>query len=244
MDRDSYVDAIATDAARIAAAARRGLGAKTPSCPGWDVAKVVLHTGLVHRNVCKVVVEGSQEPWNFSSTPRAPDGEARIAWFEEGAAALVEALGDTDPAVTVWNFVNGPGPAAFWHRRMAHETSIHRHDAESAHGEAVPVDAELASDGVDEMLTVLLGSEGAAPRLPEDGLGGTVHLHCTDVPGEWLVDLEGGKARVERVHAKGDVAVRGPASDLDLFVWNRARAGSLDIVGNAAVAERWSTVRF
>ena len=44
---------------------------------------------------------------------------------------------------------------------------------------------------------------------------------------------------VTREHAKGDVAVRGPASDLLLFLWHRIPADRLDVVGDAALLERF-----
>ena len=67
---------------------------------------------------------------------------------------------------------------------MAHETAVHRFDAERAAGRDYRVEAELASDGVDEYLDFVL------PRTVAKGLrlGGSVHLHCTDVPGEWIIE--------------------------------------------------------
>ena len=62
------------------------------------------------------------------------------------------------------------------------------------------------------------------PRLADnfDAVGdGTLHLHCTDVEGEWLVARRDGEVTVTREHAKGDVAARGSASDLFLFLWGR-----------------------
>ena len=50
-----------------------------------------------------------------------------------------------------------------------------------------------------------------------------MHVHSTDADGEWLVDFDNGLA-VTREHAKGDVAVRGPASDLMLVLYGRVPA--------------------
>ena len=48
-----------------------------------------------------------------------------------------------------------------------------------------------------------------------------MHLHCTDTEGEWVVTLTDDGPRTTRAHEKSDVAVRGAASDLDLFVLGR-----------------------
>ncbi len=52
----------------------------------------------------------------------------------------------------------------------------------------------------------------------------TIHLHCTDGEGEWLITRAGDDVVVTREHAKGDVAARGTASDLLLFLWGRVPA--------------------
>ena len=42
---------------------------------------------------------------------------------------------------------------------MAHETAVHRVDAELARGASTPVDAGLAMDGVDELLHIMLAGD-------------------------------------------------------------------------------------
>jgi len=44
--------------------------------------------------------------------------------------------------------------------------------------------------------------------------------------------------QVAATHAKGDVAVRGPANDLLLALWRRRPLDSVDVVGERAVAEQ------
>jgi predicted lipid carrier protein YhbT len=44
---------------------------------------------------------------------------------------------------------------------------------------------------------------------------------------------------VTREHAKGDVAARGTASDLLLFLYGRIDADGLDVFGDAALLARW-----
>jgi predicted lipid carrier protein YhbT len=66
-----------------------------------------------------------------------------------------------------------------------------------------------------------------------------VHLHCTDLDGEWLVTLTSPRPTVERVHAKGDVAARGTASDLDLFLWGRIGGDALEVFGDRELLDRF-----
>ena len=70
-------------------------------------------------------------------------------------------------------------------------------------------------------------------------LGGSLHFHATDAESEWIVRSEGGRLAAEPGHEKADAAVRGAASDLLLFIWNRVPASALDVVGDAAVAAAW-----
>ena len=158
-----------------------------------------------------------------------------MPYFRDGARALVQALAATDPATSVWTFAASDRTAGFWYRRRAQETSVHRFDAQSAAGDPEPIDPELAVDGIDEYLSVFL------PRMADNVAtdGATLHFHCTDVEGEWFVARDGDDLRITREHAKGDVAARGTASDLVLFLWGRVPADALDVFGDAAVLDRF-----
>ena len=63
--------------------------------------------------------------------------------------------------------------------------------------------------------------------------GMSVHLHCTDTEGEWLIVRDGDDLVVTREHAKGDVAARGTASDVLRFLWGRGGADQLEVFGDA-----------
>jgi predicted lipid carrier protein YhbT len=110
--------------------------------------------------------------------------------------------------------------AAFWSRRMAHETAVHRADAELANElDLTPMPIDLAIDGVDEFFS--LYPSRVLSKTPAADLGGSLHLHATDGHGEWMISLRAGKLTVEHGHGKGDAAVRGPATDLLWGVWGR-----------------------
>ncbi|HEV3504110.1 MAG TPA: maleylpyruvate isomerase N-terminal domain-containing protein, partial [Actinomycetes bacterium] len=45
-----YLQALRDEGTALVAAARLGLDPPVPACPGWAVADLVLHTGMVHRH--------------------------------------------------------------------------------------------------------------------------------------------------------------------------------------------------
>jgi uncharacterized protein (TIGR03083 family) len=230
------------DSVALAAAARSDPSARLPTCPDWTEHDIVHHVGRLHRWISHIASARVQERIWPSDLPSGPDDPAeRLAWYEEGAAALVDALDAVDEDEPVWNWAEGVGPMRFWLRRVAAETALHRWDAQSGVGEPDPVDTELAVHGVDEMADVFLPvMREKVQRVAADGT--TVHLHCTDAAGEWLLRFGAGGIETTREHAKGDVAVRGTASDLYLLLWNRVGAERCEVFGDASVLRRFAEV--
>ncbi|MDQ1446398.1 MAG: hypothetical protein QOI20_2862 [Acidimicrobiaceae bacterium] len=241
---DDYLAAIESDSAALAQAVRAaGPDAPVPTCPDWTAADLLDHVGGVHHRVAEAVRTRAQGYVALQDLGPQPP-------FEEGVAALVSVLRDTPADEPVWNWsLNGPKVAGFWPRRMAQETVVHRWDGQVAAdaGAGAAVDPALAVDGIDELLDVFLTT--FISRVPDLSLPGTLHVHCTDVEGEWLVGIGGGMADITRAHAKGDCAVRGGASDLLLLLWNRidpgseAESGSFEVFGDASVLEAWRHFR-
>ena len=236
MDSDRFLTALRRDAAALLEAVRAaGPGAPVPCCPDWTASDLAWHIGEVHEFWGTIVADRLDDPDSYRQSARPATFDGTVTFAETSASALLDALDATDPALRVWTWGRDK-TAGFVRRRMAHETAVHRIDAERTAGRDHTLDAELASDGVDEFLFEFLSwaDEGAAP------LAGSVHLHCTDVDGEWLVrdDGRGGYA-VTREHAKGDAALRGPAADLLLVLWRRLPLDTVDVVGDRATAERF-----
>ena len=226
-----YLEAIGTESGKLRrAAARAGLDARVPSCPDWDVAALLAHMGRVYRWASACVE--ANELVSPSSLPEPPGRDELDAWVRDGADH-VRAVLDRPADDPTWTWVP-PARVGFWQRRQAHETAVHRGDAELAGGEPTPISGELAADGIDEWLTLLPHRRGAPPVT---GHGETLHLHCTDRPGEWLVRLTEDGPEVERAHAKGDVAVRGPASDLLLVFLRRLAPERVEVLGQRPVLD-------
>ena len=237
---DSWLAALRSNSAALARAARAaGPDAAVPTCPGWTVADLLGHITNVHGWVTDIVeFEAKERPPRPDAVP-PPAGDDVTAPFEANAERVFEVLSATGPGVEVWNWAaRAPAPVAFWQRRMAHETAIHRVDAELAAGKASPVEpAELAVDGIDEYLEMLI--PWVLERGRQRGFEATFHFHATDVSGEWQVSLGPGRIEVRREHGKAAVAVRGPASDLELLLYNRRPADGLEVFGEADLLDRW-----
>lgn len=218
------------------AAERAGLGAPVASCPGWTVADLVWHVGEVHLFWRSVVAERWQDPSPYVE-PERPLGDELVPWFREGVQRTVEVLTGADPDEPVWTWAPRGGTVAWIVRRTAHETAVHRWDAEP-----YQLEPALAVDGVSEFLEHFTNR----PRAGAAPLGGTVHLHATDADGEWLVSEPdaGGPLAHAAEHAKGDAAVRGSASDLLLLLWRRVGLedpGRFELFGEPEVARRLVT---
>jgi uncharacterized protein (TIGR03083 family) len=225
-----------SSAALAEAAVEAGLDTPVPTCPGWSVERLVDHAGKVLRVVAKVVETGG--PVDGRTLPKPPAGPLVVQWFTEMASATVATLSALDPEDELWNWAGAPPVAAFWYRRMAHEMVVHGTDAALAAGRSRPIDAALAADGIDELLTVLLPAKVAMGGAGVEGLG-SLHVHCTDAEGEWLVAPAGSSLEVTRTHAKGDAALRGPAAELLLRLYNRGGGG--EVVGDADVVTTFTS---
>ena len=236
MEYSDYCAAIDREGHALGAAARRaGVDRALPSCPDWQVADLLGHVGRLHRWVASIVDSAGAAPPDHWSNAEPPPVDERLDWFEAGVVVVVDALRRADPTHPAWSWTDDH-TAGFWARRQANETAVHRWDAQLAGGAAEPIDHDLAVDGIDEFF-------GLIPFWRHEsrvrGTGESIHLHCTDGEGEWLVRLGADAVLITREHAKGDVALRAPASDLLLFLWGRAGHSGPEVFGDASLLDRW-----
>ncbi len=230
----------------VAAVVDADLATPVPTCPGWDLAELIRHTGLVHRWAGYLVEHTAPQRVPSDEVGTAfPDDDASLPqWLGEGGRALVAILRAADPATSMWAW--GPDPhVRFWSRRQLHETAVHRADAQLAIGEAPVIEPAVAVDAVDELLANVASAGYFAPNTERlRGEGESIHLHCTDaagLDGEWMITLLPDRFEWSRAHGKATVAVQGPASDLLLLVYNRrSRADDrFEIFGDVALLDFW-----
>jgi uncharacterized protein (TIGR03083 family) len=246
-----YVNALRRQGERMADAAERaGLDATVPPCPPWLVKDLLRHTGYVHRWAARHVTECPDHildggPEQEMLRGGAPDPEL-IDWFRAGHAALVETLTMADPALEYATFMPAPSSLAFWARRQAHETAIHRADAQSAAGTTPGYPADFAADGIDELI---MGfgrrrkyQPGSGPRTAD---GALLRVLAADTGGAWSIEVHEGRLQPRRDNSDNSAGtactVSGPASGLYLYLWNRAdasRAG-VTVTGDPALLASW-----
>jgi uncharacterized protein (TIGR03083 family) len=238
VDIAAHVKAIEEHGAGLADAAERaGLDAAVPTCPDWQVRDLVRHQGQVHRWAASFVSTAATDPKGVTLAD-PPADEQLLAWFRDGHASVVDALNQAPADVQCWAFLPAPSPLAFWARRQAHETTIHRADAESATGKQVDVDPALAVDGIDELLLGFYARK-RGPLVADPAV--TLGIRTTDTHPDdaWTIVIGPEGRDVSRGAADGDCVISGPASDVYQFVWNRRGHDAVQVVGDSAVLELW-----
>ncbi|MQA14801.1 MAG: maleylpyruvate isomerase family mycothiol-dependent enzyme [Pseudonocardiaceae bacterium] len=195
-----------------------------PTCPDWTVQRLLSHCSRVFAMVTGVLAaaDPSTPPSRVSGPPG--DLDAIVAGYDERLAEMVAALRATDPAAPAWHFSpTAPKTAAFWARRMAHETTVHRLDAQGAAGEDTGVDPDSAADGIDEVLTRLL--QRWTDEWPSAEHSGTVLYHAADAGRAWTVRLVPGQLpqTAQEVVAEPDASVIGLADAVFRAAWGARR---------------------
>ncbi len=245
MNATAYAEFRAAEGARlneIAADAERSpdmWARPVPSCGDWTLQALIEHCATVWTFVRSSITAGGRA--DLAAIARPPGSVSQ--WHADAFDALTSLMTERPPSAEAWTWDPEEQSMSFWWRRMAHECTMHRWDAEAALGiTPAPITPELAVDGVDELFDVYVRL-----RRPDGfaGDGETVHLHATDAHGEWVITRTPDGMQVERAHAKSDVAARGPAQDLLLFVWGRIGPERLETFGRTDLLDEWQRdVRF
>jgi uncharacterized protein (TIGR03083 family) len=232
------------------AAAASGLAAAVPSCPSWQVKDLLRHTGYVHRWAARHVAEGPAEVIDGPSEAEILRGGAAdddlLDWFRAGHVALIETLASADPAVECATFMAAPSPLAFWTRRQAHETAIHRADAELSAGAPPEYPAGFAADGIDELIMGFGQRRKYQPQASPAAGGGLLRVVAADTGDAWSIAARQGRLQPSRETEAGPAGdagctVEGPASGLYLFLWNRAgpAAAGVTVTGDPSLLASW-----
>jgi uncharacterized protein (TIGR03083 family) len=221
---DAYLHAFGADGDRLASLARAtALHAPVPTCPGWTLLDLVRHCGDVYANKIAALRLGRRpQPGEWELAEDRP-ADAAVEWFDEVRAELSKVLAERDPAEECWTWMPGEHTVAFWQRRMAHETLVHRVDAEAAAGAPIePPHDDLAADGVHEVLQFAGRWVGRAESA--EGRAGRVAVRAGGRT--WLVDLpdDGHHIDVGSLAESADAEVSGDPLAVDLALWGRSAA--------------------
>jgi uncharacterized protein (TIGR03083 family) len=240
VDTAEHIAILEIEGQRLAAAARRGsLAAPVPTCPGWTLRDLVRHIGGIHLWARTIVSEARNRPFDPYAQLEGnwPADSDLIDWFARGHAALVQALRSAPADLACFAFLPAPSPLAMWARRQAHETGMHRVDAESATGAVTPFATDQAIDGIDELLLGFMARPGQKLKASE---GKTLVLSTADADAHWLIRIGPEEPVVTRDDsAKVDCRVAATASDLFRLVWNRQTPDAVALTGDPSVWELW-----
>ncbi|MGY1635267.1 maleylpyruvate isomerase family mycothiol-dependent enzyme [Geodermatophilus sp. SYSU D00742] len=189
-----------------------------PWIPAWTVHDLVGHLGAVHRWATAIVCAGTTAP---PAPPPAPPADGLLDWYAAGLAGLVEALRATPPDSPCWHMSPAAErTAASWARRQAHELTVHRMDLEVAVGVPVTeVDPELAEDGVDEVLRVVVPRW--AHTEPVRTATASVAVRSVDTGRAWLVRITDGAVEVRDGDSPADARLEAPVTHLLRRLWGR-----------------------
>jgi uncharacterized protein (TIGR03083 family) len=247
MEIADHIEALRRQGESLADAAERaGLDASVPPCAPWLVKDLLRHTGYIHRWAARHVTECPDQiidgPSEEEILRGGTDDAGLRAWFVAGHAALVHTLTTADPAVQCPVFMAAPSPLAFWARRQAHETAIHRADADSASGATPEYEPGFAADGIDELIMGFGRRRKYQPGSVTDGV--SLRVLTTDTSDAWLVEAREGRLQPRR-DARGaedaGCTVSGPAAGVYLYLWNRADAAQagVTITGDPGLLSAW-----
>lgn len=227
MENSRLLDRLAAEFARLRAVVPIDLTAGVPSCPGWTVADLTRHVGVVYLHKTVAMRSGREpDPW----PPKELADEPPLALLDRAYAGLLAEFTARNPQDPAGTWYSPDQTVGFWIRRMAQETVIHRIDAELGTGQPVtPVPADLAVDGIDELLKVfvaygvaqwpdyfteiLAGSPGRSYAVRTDGAAWRVRTG----PGLFAVQDGAGDDAV-------DVSLGGPPTAVLRWLWNREGA--------------------
>jgi uncharacterized protein (TIGR03083 family) len=249
---DDHLTTIRTQAAAFAVdAAAAGPAAMVPTCPRWSTADLARHLGSVHRwataHAQGVKGKGPEQVAKQAGRDAPAGFDARLRWLVDGADTLVDALAAAPRDLRAARFLSDAPPArAFWARRQAHETTIHRVDAAAARDgrppkpDEVDLDPAFAADGLDELLTGFLPRNSSRLRRDEPA---RVLVAPTDRPQRWTVRISAEPPATVRTRtAEPEVLLSGSAAGLYLGLWNRG--DGFTVTGDETLAVLWrATVR-
>ncbi len=243
MDVGEYLDHLRREQRRfVEVVSVADLDAPVPTCPGWSLADLLVHLGGVQRWAASIVAgrlveRPTREEREAAAKP--PGVGDLVAWFTDGGDQLESALAAAPADLECWTFYPALTPLSFWARRQSQELAVHRYDAETPATTPGPLPADLAADGIDEVLLSFFGSVIGSSDVDDDGPAPvTLAVVPHDSPSSWLIALDGERLSASRGARAADCTVTGTSSDLDLFLWNRVGPDALHVEGDRTVLER------
>ncbi|SDI64468.1 TIGR03083 family protein [Actinokineospora alba] len=240
MDSQRYLDCLASDYARLRTIAASAPDAEVPTCLPWTMSDLVRHVAQVYLHKAATMEHDARQP--------QPDVSAEdpLAALDRGYARLLAQFSHRQPSDVTVTWFPPDQTVAFWIRRMAQETVIHRIDAELAAGvESAPIPEDLAVDGVDEVLERFLAF--ASHHFREDFAGTLDDLTGQRVQVEtagsaWLVNLDSKVITLTAPDGSPDATVRADPETLLRWLWRRTDEDAVTVEGDQSAVDALYTV--
>ena len=209
----------------LIASAEKDLDAIVPTCPEWNNLELLNHMKMVWWFGASQINAGNE------NERVVPSDEMKNSPLEQ-LENLLNEFQDNDFSSPCWSWTTNK-TVGFWVRRMAHENTVHNWDTEGTLNTRSSISTLLALDGIEEKLFMF--------RADANFPNASIHLHCTDCEGEWMLASSGGELEIKREHGKGDAAVRGRAKDIFLYLWGRGRE-NLECFGDEEIINTWARI--
>ncbi|MFF9403387.1 maleylpyruvate isomerase family mycothiol-dependent enzyme [Streptomyces sp. NPDC014744] len=221
LDTARHIEATRAVGARVWRMAENRLDDSVPACPEWRIRDVVHHLGNVASFIHACVEQGAGEP-EFTDAEMLPD-DRLLPWAAKEWDRVLDRLAAADALAAAWNWSTQPHVVSFWPRCLTHEAFVHGWDVADAVGQSLTIPADVAADGVDEILAVHLAAGARDGRLFTRT--GRIEVHSTDTGDRWLVELAAATVRT-RASTPGeprDAQIAATAEELYLDLWGRTR---------------------
>ncbi len=226
MDRVQFLHLLRVEGDTLLAVAAKGVDEQVPTCPGWTVRLVLEHTAEVYEHKIEAIRLGgpAPSPW----PPAWPSDRDPLAWFAEAHERILSVLTDGADEAPSWTWWPADQTAGFWIRRMAQETVIHRADVQSAFGPPAPIDPDLAVDGIDEVLQLMLSGDWGEDAQPDSRGVIVVDVGIQS----WTIHIE--PERIDVVPGTHSAAARisGTPSQVLLWLWGRLPDTAITMSGS------------
>lgn len=258
-----FLDHLTRESARFRdALAQAPLDAEVPSCPGWVTDDLLWHLAEVQWFWGSIVAQDLRTDQQVEDLPepeKPTDHASLLAFYDQWSPHLAQAAAAAGPQEQRWMWVADKDlhNVDYIRRRQAHEALIHRIDAELTAGlDRAPIDAALATDGVDEAVRVMFGQHPAWGSFSPGQF--TVRFETTDTGSTWVAGVgrftgtppwadeptSDSRFAVEPTDDGREVGVTisGAAADLDLWLWGRDEGDDVSSEGDAAALAAVRTV--
>ncbi len=230
---ERYFELIDADTDRLVAMGERGLKEQVPACPGWDVAEVLWHVAGVFEHKVRLMADNAwPDPW----PPEWGFGDdEEIAFLQSAKTHLFEEFARHQIGEQTQTF-GADTTIAFWVRRMACEIVIHRLDGEQAHGETTAIPDDIALDGIDEVLQVMLAGPWWQERVQTDHpVDAVVAVEASGH--RWVCDVQRTAVTVTADTSRpAAVTISGDPEAVLVWLWGRTGDNAVTTSGDATTA--------